>query len=215
MLLLSERHKEQGAKKLPLVVPIVFYNGSKRYTAPRTLWELYADPKLAKQCMGNDYQLIDLSSMADDDIKHKQHLGVLEFFMKHIHNRDVLQVWKTFLRDFKEVIAQDQANDFLYLRYVLWYTDTKLTEGQQPALSELLKQNLAGGDGMMRTIADKYIEEGIEKGIVQGIAQGESQKARELIINMLKQNVDLKFIATVTGYTQEQIRTIQAEERLL
>lgn len=227
MLLLSERHMEQGTKKLPLVVPIVFYNGTKKYTAPRNLWDLYTDPKLAKECMANDYQLIDLASMADDTIKQKRHLGILEFFMKHIHERDMLQVWERFLRDFKEVIALDQANDFMYLRHVLWYTDAKLDEEQQPALTSLLKQNLEGGEEIMRTIADKYIEEGVEKGIVQGIEQGIIQGMaqgieqgiekgkQELIINMLKQSADLKFIAAVTGYTQEQIRAIQEKAELI
>jgi len=209
MLLLSERHKDNGAKKLPLVMPIVFYNGHRKYTAPRNLWELYTDPMLAKEYMAGDYQLVDLTVMADDAIKQKQHLGILEFFMKHIHARDMLELWERFLTEFKDVIAIDRENDFLYIRYVLWYTDAKLAEGQQPALVELLKQNLEGGEEIMRTIADKYIEEGIEKGLSQGLSQGIEQGKRELIINMLRRSTDLKLIAAITGYTESQIQAIQ------
>ena len=45
----------------------------------------------------------------------------------------------------------------------------------------------------MRTIAQAYIEEGEARGI------------EKTAMNMIKQNADIKFIASVTGFTKEQI----------
>lgn len=45
----------------------------------------------------------------------------------------------------------------------------------------------------MRTIADSYIDQGIQIGISQGIEQS--------AIRMLKQNLDLKLIASITGFS--------------
>ena len=53
----------------------------------------------------------------------------------------------------------------------------------------------------MRTIAQKYIDEGIEKGIDKGV--------EKTAINMLMQNADVKFIAKVTGYSVEQIQKLK------
>ncbi len=57
----------------------------------------------------------------------------------------------------------------------------------------------------MRTIAQKYIDEGIEQGIEQGIDKGVEKTA----INMLMQNADVKFIAKVTGYSISQIAELK------
>lgn len=49
----------------------------------------------------------------------------------------------------------------------------------------------------MRTIAEKYIEEGREQGI------------EATAINMLLQKAAVKFISKVTGYTIEQIKMLK------
>jgi len=99
MLLICERHIKRNKKsnnkhnrnnndksaktiKLPLIAPLVFYNGTKKYNAPLNLWELFQYPVMAKKLMTEDYRLIDLQSMSDDDIKKKDHLGMIEFMMK-------------------------------------------------------------------------------------------------------------------------------------
>ena len=53
----------------------------------------------------------------------------------------------------------------------------------------------------MRTIAEKYIEEGREEGREEGI--------EATAINMLLQKADVKFISKVTGYTIEQIKMLK------
>ena len=49
----------------------------------------------------------------------------------------------------------------------------------------------------MRTIAQKYIDEGIDKGV------------EKTAINMIMQNADVKFIAKVTGYSISQIAELK------
>ncbi|TSJ80885.1 Rpn family recombination-promoting nuclease/putative transposase [Cardinium endosymbiont of Dermatophagoides farinae] len=38
------------------------------------------------------YQLVDLYAMPDDEIKKKAHLGMMEYFMKYVHVRDMIKV---------------------------------------------------------------------------------------------------------------------------
>ena len=77
----------------------------------------------------------------------------------------------------------------------------------------------------MRTIADNYIDEGLEKGMVlgiekgkaEGIAEGEAKgkaegKAEGIAIGvekiacrMLQENADIKFIASVTGLSNDEL----------
>jgi len=83
----------------------------------------------------------------------------------------------------------------------------------------------------MRTIADNYIDEGLEKGMVLGVekgkAEGEAQgiakgkvegKAEGIAIGvekiarrMLEEKTDIKFIASVTGLSNDEILKIQSK----
>ena len=58
-------------------------------------------PEQAKKLMTEDYKLIDLHAMSDDEIRKKKHLGMLKYFLKHIHDRDKIKLWEQFLENFK------------------------------------------------------------------------------------------------------------------
>ena len=66
----------------------------------------------------------------------------------------------------------------------------------------------------MRTIADSYIEEGFNKGLVRGIEKGREEGIQagmeKAANNMLKSNLDLKFISSVTGLPIETIQKLKA-----
>ena len=70
-------------------------------------------------------------------------------------------------------------------------------------LSSLINEYLPKNDGekLMRTIADSYRDEGINK----GIAIGANTKAIEIACRMLKENTEMKFIASVTGLSTDEI----------
>ncbi|WP_223262013.1 Rpn family recombination-promoting nuclease/putative transposase [Cardinium endosymbiont of Dermatophagoides farinae] len=96
MFLLLERHKTKKKSKLPLIIPMVVYHGNRPFNVPRNLWDLFSHPNLAKELMGGDYQLVDLYAMSDDQIKKKAHLGMMEYFMKYVHVRNTLKLWRNF-----------------------------------------------------------------------------------------------------------------------
>lgn len=208
-LLLCERHiKNKG--KLPLVVPMVFYNGIKKYNVAKNLWDLFEEPNMSKQLLCGDYKLIDLQSMSDDAIKKKKHLGMVEYFMKHIHTRDMLKLWEEFMNNFSQILFLEAENRYIYIKKFLWYTDTKVAEESKGILNKLILDNLQEeGEEVMRTIADGYIEEGIAQGIAQGREEGIEQGMQEAIIftakKMLLQNINIELISAVTGLSKEKI----------
>mgnify|MGYP003321209020 FL=1 len=222
MLLLCERHKKKK-DKLPLVVPLVLYNGKTEYTAPKSFWELFNNPDMAKSIMSDNYQLIDLQSMSDDEIKSKPHLGMFNFFMKHIYQKNMLELWQQFLTEFTQSILIDKEQGYIYIKKLLWYTSSKVETEKTDELNKLILSHLPDdeGENIMRTIADHYIDEGLEKGMVLGIekgkAEGEAQgiakgKAEgiaerniEIARRMIKENVDMNFIASVTDLSADKL----------
>ncbi len=53
------------------------------------------------------------------------------------------------------------------------------------------------------------IEQGIEKGRAEGVAEGQKETSIEVAKNMLKENVEIKFISRVTNLPVEEIKKIQ------
>ncbi|KJV73372.1 Rpn family recombination-promoting nuclease/putative transposase [Orientia tsutsugamushi] len=218
---LKKRTKERG--KLPIVVPIVVYHGSERFNAPRTLWELFDDPKLAKKLMGSEYLLIDWQAMPDSEIKRKA-TAALVHFMKYIHNQpDIIELWAKFFDTLQEIAQKDKENGFLYIKALLHYTISKVSKNEQPRLKQLLDENLSIEDRkrIMGTIAAQYIDEGIAKGraegieigetkgraegIAEGIAKGRAEAAQELARNLLKAGFSVEFISENTGLSKEEV----------
>ncbi|MFU7500705.1 MAG: Rpn family recombination-promoting nuclease/putative transposase, partial [Candidatus Tisiphia sp.] len=73
------------SKHLPFVYPLVFYNGTKQYNAPKNLWDLCQHKELMQDIWTKDHQVINVHDIPDEELKKKAWIGVLQFFMKHIH----------------------------------------------------------------------------------------------------------------------------------
>jgi len=189
-LLLCERHKKNN-DKLPVIYPMIMYNGVEEYSAPRNIWELFTDPMQAKELMVSDYQLVDLQSMSDDEI-----------------------VQQEFLRRFKLEVLIDKENGYIYLESFLWYTDAKLPEEQQSELEQVLAKYLSEEEqvNIMRTIAQKYIEEGEFRGIqigeARGEARGKAERNIEVAKNMFSNNYSIPEISRITGLSIQEINNL-------
>jgi predicted transposase/invertase (TIGR01784 family) len=218
MLLLCERHIK-NKEKLPLVCPLVFYHGSKNYNAPMNLWELFASPEEAKGLLANDYQLVDLQAMSDNEINYDKHLSIILYMMKHIYQRDKLKLIEDIFRNCHKAILLDQEQDYVYTKLMIWYNDCKIPLNKKQEFEQLVLDHLPKEKGaeIMKTIADSYIDEGVSKGILigknEGIAigeaRGEAKGVEKIAQRMLKENTDIKFIASVTGFTIDEILKLQ------
>ena len=68
---------------LPVVVPLVFYNGSKKYSHSTDIFDLFGESELlARQLLFKPFHLIDLSQIPDDTLKENAWAGVLGFMQK-------------------------------------------------------------------------------------------------------------------------------------
>ena len=221
-LLLLERHTKKR-NKLPVILPLVLYNGQKKYNVPMNLWELFSHPIMAKKAMADNYHLVDLNAMSDSDIDYEKHLSFVLYTLKHIHDRDTLKMLKQAMQKCTKALIIDKGEDYVHTKLILWYTDSKVPAENKQLLEQLIVDNLPkeDTDNIMRTIADTYIEEGINKGIAigknEGIAIGEArgkmdginQRNIEIARRMLQENTDIKFIASVTGLSTDDILKIQ------
>ena len=131
---------------------------------------------------------------------------MLEYMLKHIHQRDMINLWKNFLENFKRVILVDKEKGFIYLTYFLWYTHTKLPQERQAELVCLLDKYLSAKekDNIMRTVAHKYIEEGR----IKGKAEGKSEGKAELLKTMITNGNSIEEVARITKLSVASIQQL-------
>jgi predicted transposase/invertase (TIGR01784 family) len=208
-LLLLERHTSRK-NKLPIILPLVIYNGKAKYKAPKNIFDLFAYPDIARKVIAEDYNLIDLQAMDDDSIDYGKHLSFLLYTMRHIHERDTLSMIKEAMSRCSRAIVIDKEQNYILTRLILWYTDSKVPEEKKQLLEQLIVDNLPKqeANNIMRTIADSYIEEGFNKGIMQGIEKGKAEGKAELIKMMLNQGNSIDTIAKITGLSFADIKAL-------
>nr|WP_250636006.1 Rpn family recombination-promoting nuclease/putative transposase [Rickettsia conorii] len=113
-----------NCKHLPFVYPLVFYNGTKKYNAPRNFCGLFKNKRLVQDIWTKNHQLINVHDIPDEELKKKTWAGVLQFFMKHIHERDLLKRWYEVADLLPQIVGMNIGID--YLELILTYTLIKI-----------------------------------------------------------------------------------------
>ena len=73
MLKIMEYHiTKNNTKVIPIVYPIIFYNGKKKYNYSTNLLDLFANRQLAKRVLGDltPIQLTELNQIPDAELQH-------------------------------------------------------------------------------------------------------------------------------------------------
>ena len=137
----------------------------------------------------------------------------MEFFLKHIHERNLLKRWQEVKDLLPELIKVEVGYD--YLETILYYTLTHIEEKDKIELKKMLRDSIkeeVGGE-LMVSIAETWFRDGMEHGRQEGIkvgeakgeAKGEEKKAIEIARKMLAKGLDPKLVASMTGIDEEFI----------
>jgi predicted transposase/invertase (TIGR01784 family) len=203
------------AKKLPLVVPLVFYNGERSpYPYPCDTMELFADSELYYDVQLGKFKLVDLTVVENDEILRHGKLAVLEMLLKHIRARDFMQVIEVIVAALK--IAHDlNINSSLVDGVFSYLIDGRETNELKQLLVQIEKDIPDYKEGIM-TYAEELRREGEQRGEQRGIRLGEQrgeqrgeQKAQiEIAKQLLKSGVDKAIVAKATHLSLEQLKTL-------
>lgn len=165
MLNIAERHLKlhPDCKKFPFIYPMGYFNGGEKYTASLNLWDLFEDNELVKAIWSNDYQLINLFDIPDEQFKERPWLAPLQILMKYINEPDLLPSWKQLADTLPEFADSNSGVD--YVQSAVSYTLTKIKENNKIELEKILKSHLNPelGANIMGNLAHHWEQQGIEK----------------------------------------------------
>ncbi|MFW5400357.1 Rpn family recombination-promoting nuclease/putative transposase [Yersinia sp. 1252 StPb PI] len=212
-----QRHLDAGNDKLPLVIPILFYHGQVTpYPYPMNWLQEFSEPELAGQLYSNDFPLVDVTVISDDEIMTHRRMAILELLQKHVRQRDLAELLEQLVT---LLLAGYTNNEQLtsLMNYMLQVGDTAAPENFIRELARRSPQH----EEVLMTIAQKLEQKGIEKGRqegrMEGIQLGEAKGRQEGVLEgklevartMLANGIDRDSVMKMTGLTADDLAQIR------
>ncbi|EBB0847459.1 Rpn family recombination-promoting nuclease/putative transposase [Salmonella enterica] len=209
-----DAHLKKGNGTLPVVVPLLFYQGTVRPYPYSTDWlDCFDTPALAREVYSRPWPLVDVSVMEDSDLQSHRRMALLELVQRDIRHRDAASL----LRDVVQLIrlagnTREQVEAILC--YIIYNGMT--SESITPFLYELAGEIPEYKELIMGTIAQQLKEEGIQQGIQQGIEQErqaslerERQIARKTLLDaaraLIDNGVSPEVVMKTMGLSREEL----------
>ena len=169
------------------IVPIVFYHGQRAWNIPLRFGACFGemDPLIQRYMPDFEYLLIDTNRYGDEVLRDVES-GPLQaslFLLKYIYDKEL----STHLGEIFQPLRTLAPDELLQrLWSVVSYITSATEHVQEERLRETLTDVFREAEGVMNTIADKWLQQGIEQGIEQGREQGIEQGALQMILRLLQ-----------------------------
>ncbi|EGH6079024.1 Rpn family recombination-promoting nuclease/putative transposase [Salmonella enterica] len=197
-----DAHLKKGNDTLPVVVPLLFYQGTVRPYPYSTDWmDCFDAPALAREVYSRPWPLVDVSVMEDSDLQSHRRMALLELVQRDIRRRDAASL----LRDVVQ-LSRLAGNSREQVEAVLCYIiyNGMTNESITPFLYELAGEIPEYKELIMGTIAQQLKEEGIQQGIEQERLAAQ-QKLLETAWALLDNGVSLDVVIKSTGLSRETL----------
>lgn len=191
-----QRHLEAGHRKLPLVIPVLFYTGKRSQYPYSTCWvDEFDDPAVAEKLYGGAFPLTDITVIPDDDIMNHRSMAALI-----LTDRLATLLMADYL-------SSTQVTALIH--YLLQAGESADSEAFLRELAQCVPQH---GDALM-TIAQQLEQKDIEKGRMEGRMEGrnggECEATLKIARTMLQNGLDRDTIMKMTGLSADDLPQIR------
>ncbi|MDM2970229.1 MULTISPECIES: Rpn family recombination-promoting nuclease/putative transposase [unclassified Citrobacter] len=211
-----QRHLDAGHDTLPLVVPLLFYHGSISPWPYSLNWQnMFCEPALANSLYSNEFALVDLTVMPDNQIMRHRRMAMLELLQKHIRRRDLAELQDQLITLLtQEHLTRSQIS--VLIHYMLQVGNTtdpgalirKLASSapqykeQLMSIAEWLEEK-GRADGLQ-----KGMQQGMQQGRQKGLEEGRQAEARSIALKMLNSGLAPDLITHLTGLSPEELSAL-------
>ncbi|MFD0715950.1 Rpn family recombination-promoting nuclease/putative transposase [Paenibacillus sp. GCM10027626] len=194
--------------RLPPIVPIVLYNGKRRWTASRQFRKLLSNEKMfGTELINFEYLLIDVVRYTEEELLALSNTIGAVFLLDQTKDREQLMERVEKLMDTIKQLPEDSQQKFL-----TWISNMlrrQLPENE-PHMQDLF-HNVKGGVsemGLEKTL-NKIIRECKREGRLEGKLEGKEEVAKRLI----EMGLDVSDIAVATGFPVDKIDQLREQIR--
>ena len=191
------QHLEAGHNTLPLVIPILFYQG-RRSPYPWSLnWlQAFNDPDIAHQLYSTAFPLVDITVIPDEEIMQHRSMAALTLIQKHIRQRDMAQL----LDKLTVLLLLEQMSGQQLTTLINYIAQAGEAQDVHTLLFGLAQRVPQHGETLM-TFAEKLRNEGMQ--------EGRRVALQEIAEAMLKRGLDSEAIMEITGLSKDELQQLR------
>lgn len=191
-----QRHLESGHKRLPLVIPMLYYAGRRSPYPYSTRWlDEFDDARLAGRLYSRSFPLVDVTVIPDDEIMQHRRMAALTLLQKHIRQRDLAELMEKLV----SVLLKGYHSSAQIVSLVHYMVQAGETADAEAFVRELAQHVPQHGDALM-TIAQQLEQLGMQK--------GERKAALRIALAMLQNGVERPVVLKLTGLKEEDLAQI-------
>lgn len=198
----EERNFRRKAFRLPAIVPIVLYNGTKAWTAAKSLKDVISNSEVfGENILDFKYILLDVNKYPKDELYLKNSISSAIFLLdQNINGLEFYDRLKDIVLGFNNLNAQER------LQIKQWLINVNSD-------NDNMKNNIenifnAEKEEVIRMTSN--ISKGLEllkkEGIKEGIKEGAKDKALKIAKKMLLKGDSIEEIAEITELSIEEVR---------
>lgn len=192
-----QRHLEAGHDKLPLVIPLQFYHGERSPYPHSTNWlDCFSNPEIACKIYTNPFPLVDVTVLDDDEIVNHRRMAALTLLMKHIRQRDMMEL----LDRLSLVMVEVSDEQVRVLIHYMMNASESLSREFMQALAARLPQH----EEKIMTLAETLKQEGRQ----EGRQEGAIEKAQKIARQLQKMGMTPEQIKQATGLSDAELKKI-------
>ena len=162
------------------------------------------------------FMIMDTERHIIEDANYEKYHVNLDLINKLYYNedelskedRELLLLTMEDVRDIEDIVRDDDTMKKAKEKLVDLSEDTELVGMYDKEIVDRKVNNTkllyAEKVGMERGMKEG-LKQGIKEGIEEGIEKGIEQNKKDVVINMLKENIDIKTISKVTGMSENEI----------
>ncbi|WP_434662281.1 Rpn family recombination-promoting nuclease/putative transposase [Klebsiella sp. MISC125] len=222
-----QRHLDKGYHQLPLVIPLLFYHG-KTSPCPHSMRWLdgFSQPEVAERLYSQNFQLVDITTIPDEQLIQHRRVAMLELLQKHIRQRDMMEISEQLVsilslgytnrRQFKTLLnymiqAGNAADPVAFLRKLAQKVPLKQHKETLMNIAQFLeergrKQGVLQG---MKAGIEKGRRKGWQEGRQEGRGEGQQEAAERIARAMLEDGQEPSQVAKLTGLSLRQLDKLQ------
>ena len=197
----------EGLDVLPLIVPMVIYNGDKAWNAETRLRDMIDAPEAFREMgvvMDGGYILIDEKRLYESGQLPSG--NIFKPLFTALHTGSVYEFFDS-VKTTEQMLEESEVNQEFIEHVNSFILDLKRIEDDS-RLAQIIQQR--GKQDMTTTIAD-FEQQLIERGMQKGEQKGMQKKAREFARLMLGDGKPEQEVRRYTNLSSEEIRQIKGE----
>ncbi|HAU2802467.1 TPA: Rpn family recombination-promoting nuclease/putative transposase [Salmonella enterica subsp. diarizonae] len=205
-----QRHLEAGHGRLPLVIPLQFYHGERSPYPYSTNWlDCFSNPEVAGKIYTNPFPLVDVTVIDDDSIMCHRRMAALTLLMKHIRQRDLMELLDKLPLLMVEMVSDEQVR-------VLIHYMVNAGDSPSPEFMRALAARLPQHEDKLMTIAERLEQkgreegrkEGLQEGLQEGRQEGAAEKAQAIARQLRNMGMTPEQIKQATGLSDAELKKV-------